>query len=529
MEQAVPVPLHRGPALWTAAAVAATVIGGTLAVEAAHPDDLLAGAGDLAVAVAFVTCGAILWADHRTGDLTGPLMVATGAAWLLGDLADGLALLHRGPLVQLLVTAPRGRPRTRTERLIVLAGYADAVVAGVADDERATVALAMLVAGTAIGRWARAGGVRRRDRAVPAVCAAAIALGLFAGAIAGAEHGAAIVWCYEAALVLTAAGLFADTRRRRAEEVVSKVVVDLGTAADGGSLTRALRRAVGDSSLLVGYVLDGGRVVDEQGSPLELPNADAERTVMSIEADGAQAVLVHDRAALQAPGLSESVAAAVRIALENVRLESQIRARVADVEASRMRLLVARDAERKVMSTRLRAGVDDRLESAGQVLSGLEECLDPLVRCLPEELDSARATLARFAAGLHPPRLEMGGLPAALGELAETAPLDVDVDAGCGRLSADVELAAWFVCSEALANAIKHSGATRVTIRAERADQWLVVAVADNGRGGAEPAAGRGLVGLAARVEAVGGKLALDEPPGAGVRLQAWLPAPERA
>jgi signal transduction histidine kinase len=526
--QAVPVRLQRRVAriAWPAIAVTATLICGAFASGAAHPNDLVAAAGDLAVAVVFVTCGAILWADDRTGDLSGPLMVATGAAWLLGDLADGLALLHRGPLVQLLVAAPGGRPRTWTERLVVAAGYADALVAGVWHNEGATVGLAVAVAVTAIGRWVRAGVAQRHARAVPAAAAVTITLVLVAGALAGAQHGDAVMWCYEAVLVLTAVALFVDARRRLVPQVVTKVVIDLGSTA-GGSLTQALRRAVGDPSLVVGYVLDDGRVVDEAGRQVDLPAADAERSVTTIEADGTSAVLVHDRTALRAPGLADSVAAAVRLALDNVRLESEIRARVRDVEASRARLVATRDSERRSLETRLRAGVDDRLGRVAGLLEGLEHDPEALVSTLPSELGRARGALARFAAGLHPAGLEAGGLPVALRALAAGAPQQVEVDVACGRLPPDVELAAWFVCSEALANAIKHAAAARVTIRAELADGWLGLTVADDGPGGADPAAGRGLRGLAARVDVIGGRLELGERPGGGTRLRAWLPARE--
>ena len=107
--------------------------------------------------------------------------------------------------------------------------------------------------------------------------------------------------------------------------------------------------------------------------------ATSDRAVTSIEAgDGVAAVLVHDRATLRAPGLADSVAAAVRLALDNVELESQIRARLRDVEASRARLLAARDSELRNLETRLRAGVEPRLERAAQALAGLERNPEPL-------------------------------------------------------------------------------------------------------------------------------------------------------
>ena len=331
-------------------------------------------------------------------------------------------------------------------------------------------------------------------------------------------------------LIITAAALFVDLRRGWTEEAVTRVVIDLGDSPRGGSLTDALARAVGDPSLVLGYVLDDGAVVDEAGGRVELPSGETDRAVTSIEAgDGVAAVLVHDRATLRAPGLADSVAAAVRLALDNVELESQIRARVRDVEASRARLLAARDSELRRLETRLRAGVEPRLERAAQALAGLERDPEPFVQGAARTICAAPArSSARFAAGLHPVGLDTGGLPPALDALAATAPVRVELTVACGRLAEDVELAAWFVCSEALANVVKHAAAGRVTIAAELSGGRLLVTVADDGRGGADPAAGRGLRGLAARVEAAGGSLEVGERPGGGTLLRAWLPARER-
>lgn len=237
---------------------------------------------------------------------------------------------------------------------------------------------------------------------------------------------------------------------------------------------------------------------------------------------------MHDLGALRARGLSDAITAAVRLALDNVRLQADIRARLQDVEASRARLLAARDSERRSLESRLRAGVTGRLDAVADALSRLEDEPEELVSALPGELDRARGELRRFAAGLHPRDLEAGGLRAALPELAAGGPLRVDVAVDCERVAPPVELAAWFVCSEGLANVVKHAAATRVAIRVECADGWLLVTVADDGRGGADPSAGRGLRGLAARVEASGGRLKVDERPGGGTRLQAHLPLMER-
>jgi signal transduction histidine kinase len=250
--------------------------------------------------------------------------------------------------------------------------------------------------------------------------------------------------------------------------------------------------------------------------------------VTTVLADGAPAaVMLHDPAALRAPGLSDGVAAAVRLALDNVRLEADIRARVKDVEASRGRLLHARDAERRRLEALLSAGVGHRLEAAADALRALADDPDEVLSTLPGELDRTRAELHRFASGLHPRTLRTGGLAAALPELAAHAPVPVEVKVECGRLETTLEAAAWFVCSEGLANIAKHAAATRAAIGVRRERGRIVVTVDDDGRGGADRSVGRGLRGLAARVEAVGGGLDVDERPAGGTRVRATFPMKE--
>ena len=512
---------------WPAGALVATLAVGLLVEHAAHSGDPVAAVGDLAVAVAFVACGATVWTAVRTSDLTGPLMVATGAAWLAGSVSDELALVHRGPLIQLLVAAPGGRPRSRVQWLVVVAGYVAAVVPAIGRADGVTAVLAVLVVGVAIGRWARAGGLQRRARAVPAAAATAIGLVLIAGAV-GAD-GEAVLWAYEAVLVTTAGALLADLRwGAGAQSAVTALVIDLGDMPRKGSLTAALARAVGDPSLVVGYRLEDGRFADERGRPVTLPDPGLDRAVTTVVADGAPAaVMLHDPAALRAPGLSDGVAAAVRLALDNVRLEADIRARVKDVEASRGRLLHARDAERRRLEALLSAGVGHRLEAAADALRALADDPDEVLSALPGELDRTRAELHRFASGLHPRALRTGGLAAALPELAAHAPLPVEVKVECGRLETTLEAAAWFVCSEGLANIAKHAAATRAAIGVRRERGRIVVTVDDDGRGGADQSVGRGLRGLAARVEAVGGGLDVDERPAGGTRVRATFPMKE--
>ena len=135
------------------------------------------------------------------------------------------------------------------------------------------------------------------------------------------------------------------------------------------------------------------------------------------------------------------------------------------------------------------------------------------------------AELRELIHGIQPQVLSDLGLPAALAELADCSPVPVTVDADLdGRLPDQAENTAYFVAVEALANIAKHSGATSATITALRDDSRLVIEISDNGHGGASPARGTGLTGLADRVAVAGGRMLLSSPDGGPTVLRAEIP-----
>ena len=156
-------------------------------------------------------------------------------------------------------------------------------------------------------------------------------------------------------------------------------------------------------------------------------------------------------------------------------------------------------------------------------LPGSAKVLAPAFDAAVDEVAATIADLRTIAAGVRPPRLD-AGLAAALEDLARGADVAVDVQASGDRAPPEVEAVAYFIACEALTNAVKHASPSRVTVRATRTADVLHVLVADDGVGGAAPAAGRGLAGMADRVAAQGGKLALDSPAGAGTRIAVELP-----
>jgi signal transduction histidine kinase len=254
-----------------------------------------------------------------------------------------------------------------------------------------------------------------------------------------------------------------------------------------------------------------------------------ERVVTVVDDGGTPvAALVHDPAALRDETLARSVAAAVRLALATVRLQTDVAARVREVAASRRRLVEAGDEQRRRLREQLRGGAEQALAEVSCELAALAaghegETAAALVE-LVDELEAARTDLARFAQGVHPKALTEHGLSAALGELADQAAVPVAVDVPSRRFPAPQEAAVFFVCSEALANVAKYAGASGASLGVAEAGPWLVVRVADDGCGGADPARGSGLRGLADRLEALGGTLSVRSPLGAGTRLEAELP-----
>ncbi|MCC6223646.1 MAG: hypothetical protein IT201_09185, partial [Thermoleophilia bacterium] len=157
--------------------------------------------------------------------------------------------------------------------------------------------------------------------------------------------------------------------------------------------------------------------------------------------------------------------------------------------------------------------------------AGTEE----LLATAGDELALALGELRELARGIHPAILTDRGLGPALEALAARSPVPVEVALPTGeRLPGPIEAAAYFVVSESLANVAKYAGASAASVRVARDGGLLLVEVADDGAGGADPARGSGLRGLADRVEALDGRLAVESPPGAGTRVRAELPLPAR-
>jgi len=487
---------------------------------------------DVATGLVLVAAGVAAWWS-RPQSRTGALMALAGATWLAGDVWGALLYVHRGPLVHTLLTHPAGRTRSRVVAAVIAGAYVDGLVASLARSAWPTLVLGAAVVVSAACRYVSAHGPERRARAVPLGGAVMIggALAIAAvGDLTSADLQAFASWAYEAAVVLTALALSVDlVTGRAARAAATGLVIDLATGHEPDALRDALARAVGDPALAIAYRV-GGDWVDEAGRPVHLPTGHGQTRVTAVaDEDGAPvAALMHDPAALQDEALARSVAAAVRLALANVRLQAEVASRVREVAASRRRLVEASDVERRRLREQLQAGAERRLAVVSRALEELAGGQRPdaaaALKVLATELDAARADLSDFAPGVHPHALTEHGLPAALSELATRAAVPVVLQVPDVRYPAAQEAAAFFVCSEGLANVAKYSGASVARIAVAATGARLVVRVADDGAGGADPARGSGLRGLADRVEALGGELAVESPPGAGTLLTAELP-----
>jgi signal transduction histidine kinase len=520
----------------------------------------------------FAACGLIAW-RRRPDSRSGPLMIATGAAFFLNPLlsqvqvpaVQTLAFLTGDfgtlafvPLLLTILTA--GRMRVRADWLLlaafalpllvmqpiwmlfweqpgnVLAIFPDAAIADVIDHaQRSLAACAAVATATVLAiRWRAASRPRRRAM-LPSI-AGGVALLMFASLLINdlvtGERSETLLWIALVSMItVPAAFLFGLLRSRLARHGLANLLLDLRDKR-GAELQRALARALGDQSLRIAFAVpDSGAYVDAAGAPVAVPAPGGDRAIASVRRDGHEvAALVYDAALDEDPELVEAVGAAASIALEHEALHAESRARLAELRASRERLVAAGDAERRRLERNLHDGAQQRLVAIAMQLRllqnrlGDDESAAQLVTSASDELAESLAELRELARGLHPAVLEHG-LGSALSALASrsTVPTAVSCETG-GRLPEPVELAAYFVASEALTNVAKYAHATEATVRVSCADGQARVEIADDGVGGADETGGTGLRGLADRVEVLGGHLHVHSPPGEGTVVTAELP-----
>lgn len=311
------------------------------------------------------------------------------------------------------------------------------------------------------------------------------------------------------------------------------LVADLQTVGPGNTLRNALRESLGDPELDIVYLRVGSAGwIDARGQAMTEPVSTDGRAVTPIARDGMPiAALVHDPALLRAPDRLHAAVDAAALAFENERLRADLRAEVTELRASRARILEAVDGERRRAERNLHDGAQQRLVGTALMLqlagrrAGIDRDLSSLLSEAAVQLDAAIAELRDLARGMHPAIVAASGLTGALESLAERpgVPVELRVDVPV-PVPGTVEVGAYYVVAEALANAAKHADATLVSVRATGSATTLEVTVTDDGRGGAALSQGSGLEGLSDRVAALGGRFTVESPVGAGTTIGASFP-----
>ncbi|MFC5063102.1 sensor histidine kinase [Actinomycetospora atypica] len=396
---------------------------------------------------------------------------------------------------------------------------------------------ALLFAVIAARRLYRTEGIDRRllHPVATAALAAAVVVGaeVTSGTATLSPTAADIVFGVEALALLTIPAAFgvSAVRRRLAHAAMSQLVVALARPVTPDHVRRVLAESLSDPTLRVIYHHpDGEGHVDPGGMTVDLAPVYADRCTRTVATpDGTPLATLDMHPSLAGhPNLVDAAFSAARLALENSWLQATTKASLTEVRESRARIVGAGDEARRRLERDLHDGVQQRLLALKVALaiarpratSPDDRAMIDMVRAeLQETLDELRG----LARGLHPAILTEAGLGPAVHSVVERLPLEVDIRVDKERLDPIVDATAYFVCCEALANIVKHSGARRAAVDVERHGTVLHVSIRDDGSGGAEEKAGGGLAGLRDRVMAVGGSMRILSD-GGGTRVQVTIP-----
>jgi signal transduction histidine kinase len=551
-----------------------------LAIIHGEPAYSLAGTAPAAWVTGFlagwslIAAGLGAWA-RRPGSRFGPLAVAAGVAWFLAEWDNpgiGVAVAFTAGLVlqaacppligHAALVYPSGRLRSRLERVAVAIAYGGALLAlgilpalffqpasqgcgqcpgnqlGVFNDPQAVqtltrfgirVGLAWTVLLVALMGWRLVRSTAATRRLITAVVTPAIAyLSLvawsFQHALAkgflGNDSLERRLWLGQAVtLVALALGVSWEwVRGRRTRSALARLVVELAASPPAGGLGAALAETLGDPTFTLLYPLPDGRRVDATGRPAQ--PGQSQRTTSLVQGGRPVAVLAHRPGLLDDPSLVEEIAATARVALDNERLQAQVRAQLEDLRASRARIVERGDAERRRLERDLHDGAQQRLVSLALSLrlARLEADAEADVTALEEaeaEVRQALEELRGLARGLYPAALTEEGLAAALEALAEQAASPLVLRRlPQERLEPSVEAAAYFVVAETL----QRSRPRRAAVDAVHADGRLVVEVETDKQPPQE------LTDLEDRVGALDGRLFVEHGLSGATRIRAELP-----
>lgn len=533
------------------------------------------------VAAAYLIVGHLSAAEHPDRRI-GLLFSVVGYLYLLRSVgylhetwsfAIGLATVsaYQAALAHLGLAWPSGRLRSRFEAALVVAIYTynvghnvllllfrdhqvegcatcpenpllvDADPAAIARIDGLSIFISQLftitVVGVIVWHWRTSQGYRRRSMnrlVLVAMPIAAYSVLVDLTARFEPDLPDELVYAVGPLLLLSApVAQWAELRRAAvARAAVGQALVGLDPGPTPAALEDALRSAVGDNEIRLalreddrtGYRDVAGVDVD----PARLPPG---RTAVRLDTR-ADWVMVVDSHLSDEPELLEMVVAAARLALDHARMRAEIGAQLAEVRESRARIVQAADAARRQLERDLHDGAQQRLVTLSLAV-GLARASLPdddahtreLLDTAAGEAAAALTELRDLARGIHPAVLTESGLAGGILALAERSPVPVTIaTVPSGRYPASVEVTAYFLVAEALANVSKHAPGAAATVTIGHGAATLDVEIADDGPGGAVVRAGSGLGGLADRVAAAGGRLDVRSPVGAGTVVRAVLP-----
>lgn len=553
----------RGPSLRLTLGVA-----GTIVLVAAERSALVAGVPanavvlDLAIGLTYLYGGLAIW-GHEPANRTGPLMAAVGLTWFLPVLARfesiltdvGNALYDTPTIIlfALILAYPNGRLDTRVDRFAVAILAVGATTLNAIQLIPASLwvnegsnglvvglGLAAITITAILRRWVVAPARSRREM-LPVLIAGVVFLASLTtnlvrrifdvsdttGAVLEAVNALAPAAIPVALLI----GFYrrSDLRMRALIDAIPDRIIRI--SRDGHATNvRGGGAAPGSSpdEVIVARTFDSmdGRV--SETAIAATTRALDEDALQSFDFSIDTAMGRRDFEARVMPSGPDEVTAIIRDFTDQ-------RAADAELHRSRARIVEATDAERRRLERDLHDGAQQRLVGLSLSLRVLRAHLgasDHADRDAIKAVDDASAELKlaigelrELARGIHPAILTSAGLGPAITSLAERSVVPTVIAAiPDRRLSAQVEATAYFVVSEALANAAKHAAAQRVGVSATCDGPTLRVEVSDDGRGGADRSGGTGLEGLHDRVAAVGGQLVVDSPPGQGTRIVAEIP-----
>jgi signal transduction histidine kinase len=536
------------------------------------------------IGAAFIGTGLLAWL-RRPENRFGALMVAVGYSYCLSGLIvttdswpfiTGLLLiaLPYAVLFHILLAFPSGRLESRGARALAVAAYAVATVVWwgcvlledttrlgvpanpllVADEPDlfsvlartrlgVVAALIALLGVVLVRRWDDSRPWQRRALA-PVYVSGFLVLALYAvWAVLGVLDVAPgtqenLERARVVALAIVPFAFLAGLLRSRVAgaAALSGLVARLGAGRQRGVLRDALADALGDRSLQLAYWLpERGEWVDAAGASFALPDAGSGRAWTPVEHDGRPvALLVYDASLAEEPELVRAVGGAAALALENERLDAELRANLQELRASRVRIVESADAARRRIERDLHDGAQQQLVALAITLRTARSRLerDPLAAgelldAAARDLEAATRELRELARGIHPAVLSDRGLGVALEALAQRIPLPVEIEATPdGRLPETVEAAVYFVVAESITNVARYARASHARVAVTREGARVRLEVTDDGIGGADPAKGSGLRGLADRVAALDGRLDVESTPGRGTTVRAVIPCP---